>query len=392
MDLVSFERSPVGKLVPIVIPSPRPDGNPTRYQAFVPTPLPAEPALSMRSVEVATRAAMAVARLDQAMEQLPNPQLLLRPSIRREAVSTSALEGTYAPFGEVLEADFLEDNQLSAPVREIQNFVRATAEAHRLLKERPISRNVLSRLQQIIVAGTPGDTYEAGDLRQRQVYIGSRGRDISQARFVPTPPGQLLEEGFSDWEKWVNSAEAIPIVVRMALAHYQFETLHPYNDGNGRLGRLIALLQLVEAGVLKTPALNISPWLEAHREDYLDGLLQVSKSGDFSPWVQFFSQAVLEQAEDGVRTIAELIEFRDSTIQQLRKQGIRGVVLQIVENLPGYPVIDVPTARNLTGKTFQAANLAIARLVEAGVLEEITGRKMNRLFVCARLMHIINRD
>jgi Fic family protein len=392
MDLESFGRSPVGQLVPIVIPSTRPGEEPTNYFAFVPTPLPYDPEIDMESVDIATRAAMAVARLDQAMEQLPNPQLLLRPIIRREAVSTSALEGTYAPFDEVLEADFLEENQLSAPQKEIQNFVRAVDEARRLLEERPISRNLISKLQQIIVRGTPGDTYEAGDIRQRQVYIGSRSRDISMARFVPPPPGKFLADGVSEWEKWVNSDKPIPIVVRMALAHYQFETLHPYNDGNGRLGRLIALLQLVEHKVLKRPSLNISPWLEARRDEYIDGLLKVSKTGNFNPWIQLFSRAVLEQAEDGVQTISDIIDFRDKTIERLRKNNVRGSALQIVENLTGYPVIDVPTARKLTGKTFEAANQAIARLVQEEVLQEITGKKMNRLFVCTGIMRIINRN
>jgi Fic family protein len=324
MDLESFGRSPVGQLVPIVIPSTRPGEEPTNYFAFVPTPLPYDPEIDMESVDIATRAAMAVARLDQAMEQLPNPQLLLRPIIRREAVSTSALEGTYAPFDEVLEADFLEENQLSAPQKEIQNFVRAVDEARRLLEERPVSRNLISKLQQIIVRGTPGDTYEAGDIRQRQVYIGSRSRDISTARFVPPPPGKFLADGVSEWEKWVNSDKPIPIVVRMALAHYQFETLHPYNDGNGRLGRLIALLQLMEHKVLKMPSLNISPWLEARRDEYIDGLLEVSKTGNFNPWIQLFSRAVLEQAEDGIQTISDIIDFRNKTIGRLRKDNVRG--------------------------------------------------------------------
>jgi Fic family protein len=392
MDLESFGRSPVGQLVPIVIPSTRPGEEPTNYFAFVPTPLPYDPEIDMESVDIATRAAMAVARLDQAMEQLPNPQLLLRPIIRREAVSTSALEGTYAPFDEVLEADFLEENQLSAPQKEIQNFVRAVDEARRLLEERPVSRNLISKLQQIIVRGTPGDTYEAGDIRQRQVYIGSRSRDISTARFVPPPPGKFLADGVSEWEKWVNSDKPIPIVVRMALAHYQFETLHPYNDGNGRIGRLIALLQLMEHKVLKMPSLNISPWLEARRDEYIDGLLEVSKTGNFNPWIQLFSRAVLEQAEDGIQTISDIIDFRNKTIGRLRKDNVRGSALQIVENLTGYPVIDVPTARKLTGKTFEAANQAIARLVQEEVLQEITGKKMNRLFVCTGIMRIINRN
>jgi Fic family protein len=391
MDLDSLGRSPIGDLVHIDVPASELDGQLASYWAFAPAPLPDEPSLGLATLNVSTQAAMAVARLDQAMAQLPNPGLLLRPIIRREAVSTSALEGTYAAFDEVLESDFLEEKQMSAPQREIQNFVRAVDLATELLKTRPISRGVAGQLQKLIVRGTPGDTYEAGDLRKRQVYIGSRGRNISSARFIPCPPGDRLEEGFSDWEKWLNERNDIPIVVRMALAHYQFETLHPFNDGNGRLGRLISVLQLVEDGVLKMPALNLSPWLEARRDAYIDGLLEVSKTGEFDPWIEFFSTAVLEQANEGVQVISDLLNFRERTIIKLRSENVRGSALQIVENLIGYPVIDVPTARRLTGKTFQAANNAINNLVDHGILREVTGKPINRLFACMDVLRIINR-
>ncbi|ASR34322.1 hypothetical protein BAY61_04185 [Prauserella marina] len=391
MDLDALGESPVGQLVPIALPPSGMSGEATRYWAFVPDALPNEPRLGLASLDVSTRAAMAVARLDQAMAQLPNPGLLLRPIIRREAVSTSALEGTYAAYDEVLEADFLEESQMSAPQREIQNFVRAVEVAPELLKTRPISRGVLGRLQKIIVRETAGDTYEAGDLRKKQVYVGSRGGDISRARFVPPPPGQYLEDGVSSWEKWLNTNSRVPVVVRMALAHYQFETLHPFNDGNGRLGRLVAVLQLLEDGVLKMPVLNISPWLERRRDDYIDGLLAVSKTGRFDVWIEFFSTAVLEQAEEGVQTISELLEFREKTIGRLRGDNVRGSALQIVEGLIGYPVIDVPTARRLTGKTFQAANNAIGNLVEYGILREVTGKQTNRLFACVDVLNIISR-
>jgi Fic family protein len=391
MDLEAFAKSPVGELVPIDVPPTSPEVGTSRFFAFVPTPLPEVLAISLSAMNAAAKASMAVARLDQAMAQLPNPKLLLRPIMRREAVSTSALEGTYAAFDDVLEADFLEEKQMSSEQKEIQNFVRAIEVSGELLEKYPISRKLIGQLQQIIVRGTPGDTYESGDLRQRQVYIGARGCDIPEARFVPTPPFKRLEDGVSDWEKWVNAENDFPIVVKMALAHYQFETLHPYNDGNGRLGRLIALLQLVQEGVLRMPALNISPWFEERRAQYIDGLLEVSKTGNFDAWIEFFSTAVLEQAEEGARVISDLLTFRDETIKMLRASNVRGSAIEIVEWLIGYPVIDVPTARRLTGKTFEAANQAINRLVEHGVLREITGRKMNRLFMCQRVISIVNR-
>jgi Fic family protein len=342
-------------------------------------------------VNAAARAAMAIARLDEALFQLPNPKLLVRPFVRREAVSTSALEGTYAAFDEVLEAEFLDDKQMSADQREAFNYVRATDEALRLLEERPLSRPLVGQLQKIIVRGTPGDTYDAGDLRQRLVKIGSPGQPIEETRYIPPPHGAVLEQGFSDWEKWIHADSDIPMVAKVAIAHYQFESLHPYNDGNGRVGRLVAILQLIQEGVLRLPVLNIAPWFEARRDQYTQGLFGVTISGDFNPWVELFSEAVLAQAEDGMITIRDLLKLREGMVLQLRKDGIRGSALQIAENLVGYPIIDVPTVREMIGKSFEAANQAVARLVERGVLREVTGRKTNRMFACDSVLRITNR-
>jgi len=204
MDIEAFRASPIGRLTPIS-GTDIAVGESFNYWAFVPDPLPETPQLSLSALNQATHAAMAVARLDQALSQLPNPQLLVRPIIRREAVSTSALEGTFAEYDEVLEADFLEDRQLSAEQREVYNFVRATETAVDMLQKLPISRSLLCHLQEIIVHGTPGYTYDTGDLRQRQVYIGARNRPIAEARYVPPPNGDTLTLGFSDWEKWVNA-------------------------------------------------------------------------------------------------------------------------------------------------------------------------------------------
>lgn len=388
MDLEAVRSSPIGRLTPISGVDPRTDTS-WDYWAYIPTALADQPLLGMRTLNIATKAAMEVARLDQAVSQLPRPEILVRPIVRREAKSTSALEGTYASFDEVLESDFLEDRQLSVEQREIRNYVLATDEAVRLLPTLPISRKLAGKLQKVIVRGTADDSWDAGDIRQRQVAIGPKNRPIEEARFVPSPPGDELVEGVSDWEKWVNADNEVPIVAKMALAHYQFETLHPFADGNGRLGRLIAILQLIQEGILRWPVLNLAPWLEENRDAYQDGLLRVTTTGDFDPWVCFFAEAVRKQARDGVNKIGKLLQLRDEMVSELRAGAVRGSALQIAENLIGYPVIDVPTARDMTGKTFEAANQAVARLVDFGILREITGRPQNRLFVCQRAYFMI---
>jgi Fic family protein len=389
MDLETLGASPIGRLVQILVPELGSTEATIPYWAYVPNPLDTKLNLEMSTTDIAGRAAMAIARLDQAVAHLPNPTLLLRPIIRKEATSTSALEGTFAEFDAVLEADFLEDRQLTTEQREIQNVVRATEIAIERIKELPIGRRLIGELQSVIVKGTDDDSYDAGDLRQRQVYIGPKNRPIQEARFIPPPNGSFLEEGFSDWEKWINAESGIPIVIKMALGHYQFETLHPYANGNGRLGRLIGLLQLIEDGTLSYPILNLSAWLEARRTEYVDGLLGVTETGDFDTWIRFYAGGVLAQAEKGLSTINALEAFKEETLSKLRASRVRGAAIEIAEALIGYPIINVATARTMTGLTFEAANKAIARLVEMDVLQEITGRKVNRLFICRQVLTIV---
>lgn len=389
MDLNAIRNSELGRLVPILVPELGSVEATTPYWAYVPNPLASDFQLDMSTLNIAAKAAMAISRLDQAVAHLPNPSLLLRPIIRREAASTSALEGTFAEFDEVLEADFLDDRQLTTEQREIHNVVRATDLAMERIKELPIGRRLIGELQSVIVTGTDDDSYDAGDLRQRQVYIGPKNRPVQEARYIPPPPGDVLEEGFSDWEKWINAENNIPIVIKMALGHYQFEALHPYANGNGRLGRLVGLLQLVEDRTLAYPILNLSAWFEARRTEYVDGLLNVTTTGGFDNWIRFYASGVLAQAENGVSTIIALEKFKVDIVATLREAGVRGVAIEIAEALIGYPVIDVATATKMFGKTFEATNKAVSKLVEVGVLREITGRRVNRMFACRSVLAIV---
>lgn len=234
MDIEAVGKSPIGNLIPISGLDPR-TMEPWEYWAYLPDPLPVEPNLSPAAVAAAAKAAMAIARLDEAVAQLPRPEILVRPIIRREAASTSALEGTYATFQEVLEADFLQDNQMSYEQREIRNYVEASELAIQNITERRISRSFLGGLQRIIVRRTKGDTADAGDLRPHEVAIGAENKPIQEARFVPCPAGDHLIFGVDAWEQWINQKSDLLIVAKMAIGHYQFETLHPFGDGNGRL-------------------------------------------------------------------------------------------------------------------------------------------------------------
>lgn len=389
MDDALFRSSPVGSLVRIKGWDPR-FGERYDCSAFLPDPLPTKLSLAQETYLAVTDAAVAVARLDQAAFRLSNPGLLARPAIRQEAVSTSALEGTYAALDDVLEADFLNRSQLTASVAEVHNYVEAAELAFEWIKDKPVTVGMLEQLQKILVRGTRGDSPDAGRVRTTQVFIGAGGGRVDDARFVPSPPGDQLRAGVDAWASWLMAEDTIPLVIKMALGHYQFETLHPFNDGNGRLGRLVCVLQLAHRGELRVPVLNLSPWLEGRRRQYQDHLLSVSATGDFEPWIRFFSEAVRVQAVRAVEKIDALHDWRDEALAQLLNADVRGVAVRIVEDLLGYPLITATPTAERYGVSYQAANTAIRRLVQLGILEERTGRKYGRVFAARRVLNIIN--
>jgi Fic family protein len=388
MDRAAFVRSPVGRLVPI-------RGydlylkREYEHFAFVPNPLPSAFQLEQRTYKLVAEAERAVGRLDAATTRLPNPSLLVRPALYREAISTSAMEGTYAPLAEVFEADYVEEHERRQEVREILNWIAAAERALDLIKVKPICTTVLNELQHILVRGTRGGGADAGRLRHRQVYIGERHRGIEASRFVPPPEGEELERGVDEWEKWINADDDIPLIVKIALGHYQFETLHPYHDGNGRLGRLVMTLQLITAGALSYPLLDLSTWMEPRKEHYKNLMLDVSRTGDFDPWIQFVAESFVGAADESIRRIDLLMSIRQDIVDQLRADGARGVALEIADDLIKWPVITTMQAAKNHGVTWPPANNAIQRMVRLGILEEVTGRTYGRVYYCTRVMRAV---
>ncbi|WP_268234650.1 Fic family protein [Nesterenkonia cremea] len=332
----------------------------------------------------------ALGGLNAFLSLIPNPQRLVRPSLSREAVSTSALEGTYASLEEVMEADYLDEKAPSAQVREVRNYLDAADRSLELLKTRPVSRRLLEELQLILVKGTRGEAYDSGQIRQRQVFIGGSGRSVQDARFVPPPPGEALDEGVSSWEKWINTAERIHPLVRVALGHYQFETLHPFSDGNGRIGRLVVTLQLIDQGLLDYPVLNLASWLEPRRDEYIDRLLAVSQRGAMDDWLAFFLRGVAEQAETTTNTMKDLLALRDSMLNQLREAKDRSIATRIAGDLIETPIFDVATVARRYAVTHQAASNAVRKLKELNLVEQVGQSDYKRLYISRHVMEILN--
>lgn len=391
MDVERFAKSPIGHLVPITGHDWFLDLD-YHHFAFVPKPAPKIVQLSQPTYKAVTDATLALGRLDFAVRRLPDPSLLVRPVLRREAQSTSELEGTFAPLDEVLAADIIDAGRQSAELREVMNYVAAAQRGFKLIQRLPICVRMLSELQLILVHGTRGELSDSGRLRETQVFIGERELGIEQSRFVPVPEGQLLVDGVSDWEKWIHDTrDQIPLLVKAAVGHYQFETLHPFSDGNGRLGRLIVVLQMMEAGTLAYPVLNLSPWLKPRKEEYKSLLREVSITGDFDPWVRFFATAVEAQAADMVQRIEELLAVREELLQRVRDSRRHGLVIDIIEDLIGYLVLTPSDTAHRHGVTYNTANDAFKKLEQMKILRETTGAKYGRAFVCPSVRRIVTR-
>lgn len=386
MDLQAFARSPVGRLERTSFFDPRKQEQ-VNYWAFVPDPLPDTVQLSPAAHLAANRASTALGRLDGAGGRLPNPKLLVRPTIRKEAVSTSALEGTITELTDILESEALEA-PASPDVLEVRNYVRAAEQGLLTLQERPIGLRLIGELHEILMKGTRGDSWESGRVRSQQNWIGPPDSGMQESFFVPPPPGEYLDAGLREWEKWIHR-EDIPIVVRVALGHYQFETLHPFKDGNGRMGRLLCILQLIEEGTPSHHLVAISSALEAIKPQYTSLLREASMTGNFDAWIIFFLEVLTAEANSALNRVNQLTGFREQAVAKLRGARVRGVAIEMAEDLIGFPVLSPSRAAEKYGITYQAANSAVLRLVEAGLLEEMTGRKYGRLFVCGQVIDIL---
>lgn len=391
MDSERLAASPIGRLVPIVGPDPA-SNEIVEGEAFLPDPLPTSLALSTETWNTVNAATAALARLDGAARLLPNPALLRRPALRREAQSTSALEGTYAPFTEVLAADSADEENLSAELREILNFERMAELGFSWPEDRPLSLGMLGSLQETLVRDTAGELSDSGGLRDRIVVIGPQGGGFEEARYVPPPPGDQLKSGVEDLLNWIASPPAIPTVVQAALVHYQFESLHPYSDGNGRLGRLLVVIQLLRGAVIREPLLVVSPWFERRRAAYQDALLELSCDGDWDTWTAFFAAGVAASATESQMKVERMMELQDRLRGKVQRARKRGVAEQLAADVIGTPYV----ARNTVAANYelsgQGAKNAIDALVDLDILAPAGFKNASgaQMYVCREVVETIS--
>jgi Fic family protein len=339
------------------------------YLAYVPAPLPREmPSLSPGTIYKLDEASRAVALLAGVGETLPNPNLLIRPFLRREAILSSRIEGTVASATDVLKLEAFPDRSIaSSEAREVLNYVHALEEGLRLLESLPISTRLITQLHERLMTGVRGRDKRPGEIRQQQVWIVPEGAPIEDARFAP-PPAELVPELLKDWETYVNSDDQVPPLIQCALMHYQFEAIHPFLDGNGRIGRLLIVLFLCSKGVLRKPLLYLSAYFERNRDQYYDHLFAISASGEWEPWLRYFLDGVVQEATDALTRSRRLRQLQGEYRDRLQKARHSGNTLRLLDELFASPIVTAPLAAKILNVSPEGARQILDRLVKANIL------------------------
>jgi Fic family protein len=359
---------------------------PSGYHAFVPAPLP--PALEYRPelVLLLSRADAALSELCGLGRQLPNPHLLIAPYVRREAVLSSRIEGTRTTLSELL----LDEMASAAPtgeadVREVRNYITAVEYGIERLATLPLSLRLVKEVHARLLEGVRGGAATPGEFRRSQNWIGPRGSTPETAPYVPPPPDEMTV-CLGQWEHFLNERGRMPELVQCALVHEQFEAIHPFLDGNGRIGRLLVTLFLIERGRLTQPLLYLSDYIEANRQEYYDSLQAVRTRGEWQGWLRFFLEGVASTAQKAVRQAARLMNLRE----ELRRKLVRSPrALILVDELFVNPYLTVSRAQRILQVTNPTARKEVRFLEAAGVVTEVTGRAWGRLYLSRPLLSAI---
>jgi Fic family protein len=368
------------------------------YAAFVPDPLPPTLQLGADLWGSLSEADRALGRLSGLARTMPNPHLLIRPFVRREAWLSSRIEGTQADIRDlyVYEAGQLElpeTDRRGVPtdVREIANYVRALEYGLEQVRHRPISLSLLREMHGILLSGVRGQAKNPGAFREEQNWIGPEGCRITEARFVPPPPIELGEV-LSRLERYIREDQSYPPLVRIALVHYQFEAIHPFHDGNGRLGRLLISLLLASWGLLELPLLYLSAYFDAHRSSYYDLLRDVSVRGAWNEWLTYFLRGVADQAQDAILKAERLRELQTTWRALLTQRRASSLALQLVDHLFEGPVLTIPQAQRALGVTYKSARLNVEKLIAEGILRQLGDDRYGKAYLADAVLDIVWRS
>jgi Fic family protein len=324
----------------------------------------------------------ALGRLDGSIQTLPDSDLFVLMYVRKEAVLSSQIEGTQSSLNDLLRAEAqIFDPDRPADVSEVSNYVAALNYGLERLDELPVSIRLIREIHERLLRGVRGAHLQLGELRQSQNWIGTGGASLNNATFVPPPPDEV-PNALSDLERFIHSKDSMPALVRIGLTHAQFESIHPFLDGNGRVGRLLITFLLCQQMILQSPVLYLSHFLKANRAEYYEHLQNIRDDGDWESWLKFFLRGVIEVSREATATARAIVDLREADRQKIIDElgRVAGNALKVHGSLFRFPLVSVNPIANFLGVSFTSANRLMERLVEIGILNEVTGNARNRVF------------
>lgn len=363
------------------------------YKAFIPRPLPPKPPIILqgRLQNLLSQADMTLARLDGIGHILPSINLFIAMYVRKEALLSSQIEGTQASLEDIFEFETGERPSNINDVEEVVNYIKALNYGIERLDEFPMSLRLIKEIHSVLMKGVRGGNRTPGEFRRTQNWLGPAGSTLNNATFVPPPP-QEAEKAMGDLEKYIHrKRDSLPVLVDCALIHYQFETIHPFLDGNGRLGRLLITFHLYWKGVLNKPLLYLSFFFKKNRQEYYDRLNMVRDGGDYEQWISFFLRGVIEASGSAMETSKKILELQTAHRNLLWRNKISSpLAVGILEKLFYTPYVSVKDISREFQISFQAASTLVSQFEKAGILKEITGRKRDKRYIYNDYLKILS--
>ena len=362
------------------------------YQSFKPNPLPPIPEIEMDEeiVKLLVDANKQLVKLDTASQLISNADLFISMYVRKEALISSQIEGTQCTLDDVLDPEV--DANVNLDVSDVINYVKATQYALKRLERLPLCCRLIREIHEVLMENVRGQDKTPGEFRYSQNWIGPANCSLKDARYIP-PNVEDMQTAMSDLEKYINENVDYDPLIRVALIHYQFETIHPFLDGNGRIGRLLILLYLMEQGLLAKPVIYISYFLKKNQIEYYDRISEVRRTGNFEQWIRFFLEAVSKASSDSLETIHRLSMLHDANIEKLPKTTRRKDNLRAVfDYIEQYPIIDIKRTAKELAVSYNTVAAAVRKLVEFGILQETTNAARNRVFAYEAYLAILRKD
>ena len=363
------------------------------YESFRPAPLPPNPPIEI-SGELLTKlidANKKIATLEGLSSRIPNMGLFVSMYVRKEALLSSQIEGTQCTLEDILNP--LIEKNTNRDVSDVVNYIRATEFALERLKTLPLCNRLIKETHAVLLESVRGQEKNPGEFRYSQNWIGGQGSTLKNARYIPPNPEDMLT-AMSDLEKYINSDDTLDPLIQAALIHYQFETTHPFLNGNGRVGRLLITLFLMEKDILSTPALYISYYLKMNRIEYYDRMTQVRHTGDYEQWISFFLQAFADSAEDAIHTIDRLTALHDKSTKlfdSLTKRQ-RTSVLKVFFYLESNPIIDIQKTATTLEMSYNTVSKVVSILIEDGILKQTDKSGKAKIYSYTEYLDILRKD